>query len=80
MPKPRKFVEFKLAKKRERCKVCHLPPEVVKQLKGRSKYRMPVGLVLEWLATDWGIKITRADWGRHHRERHSVGLLAAKNR
>lgn len=76
---PRTYREFVRDKKRRKCKVCQLPAAVKKQLKGRNRKLGGVAVVLEWLAVEWGVTLTKQEWGKHFRELHEPGELAAHN-
>jgi hypothetical protein len=66
----RSLVDFVRAKRREGCKVCRLPPEVLVQLRDASAKKIPRSQQLEWLATDYGIVIDPSELDSHRIGRH----------
>jgi len=65
-------VEYQMAKKRAACGVCKLSDDLKEQLAEARTRKMRVPEQLEWLSVEHGIKLTRADFDRHHSARHEA--------
>lgn len=70
VPSKRSLTDFMQAKRREGCAVCELPPEIRAQLRGASKRHIRRTDIIEWLASEYGMKITRAAFDSHQSGRH----------
>lgn len=66
----RSLADFMQAKRREGCAVCELPPDIREQLRGASKRHIRRADIIEWLATEHGLKLTRASFDSHQSGRH----------
>ena len=66
----RSLVDFVMAKKREGCPVCALPPEVREQVASASVKKIHRAAVLDWLKAEYGITLTAALFDQHHSGRH----------
>lgn len=62
--------EYQMAKKRAACGVCKLSDDLKEQLVLARTRKMRVPEQLDWLREQYGIKLTRADFERHHSGRH----------
>lgn len=77
MAKPKEaptLVEFYLAKKREGCRVCALPEDVMEQMRQAKSRKIQRALQLEWLAK-LGYKLTVRDLDSHYSGRHDQEVL-----
>ena len=64
------LAEFILAKKRAACPVCNLTVVARGQLREATAKHIPVDDQVEWLASEYGIKIKREDLVAHRNARH----------
>ena len=66
----RSLLDYALDKKRAACKFCSLPADVRAQLIEARNHKIRVPEQVEWLASEHGITMTRADFEAHHSGRH----------
>lgn len=66
----RSLAEFMQAKRRAGCVVCALPNAVRDQLKDASKHKIKRAEQIEWLESEFGMKLTRAAFDAHTNGRH----------
>ncbi len=71
---PRSFAEYTLAKRRAGCLVCKSIPEYlrkeIRDLVQTQRMGATVATALQWLAQEYGIKITRDQWRSHAHAGH----------
>jgi len=64
------LVDFMKQKKREACRVCHLPDEVRAQLRSASDKKIRRKDQLEWLREEIHAEITSGELDQHYSGRH----------
>lgn len=65
--KPQSIQEFIRAQRRTECKVCRLPQEIRDAMfEARQIARIRVTVLLEWLASEYDVKLTRSDVRLHY--------------
>jgi FKBP-type peptidyl-prolyl cis-trans isomerase (trigger factor) len=69
-PAGRSLADFVKHKRCEGCKVCALPKELLDQIRTASERKIKRTVVLEWLKSEHGAKISDADLTTHHGQRH----------
>lgn len=73
MAKPkRSLVDFVRAKKKRDCPICRLPAEIRQQLQDAREKKIRRSEQLEWLAVEYGIKLTAAQFDTHNSARHDL--------
>lgn len=66
----RSLTAFMQDKRREGCAICDLPPDIRAQMRGASKRHIRRSDIIEWLASEYGIKLTRSAFDSHQSGRH----------
>lgn len=66
----RSLADFMQAKRREGCAVCELPPDIRAQLKGASKRHIRRTDIIDWLASEFGLTLSRSSFDSHQSGRH----------
>lgn len=52
------------------CKVCALPADVIKQIRGRDTKNIKLAVVLAWLRQEYGVAITEQQYTKHSHGGH----------
>lgn len=68
--RPRSIVEFAHDQKRKGCPVCEVPLVIRQQIVSARAKRITVPVVLEWLKSEHGIRLTRGQIRLHYGGMH----------
>ena len=66
----RSLLQFVKDKRREKCEVCRLDPEVRAQLRDAANKKIAVSVQLQWLHEETGIIVTPEQVNAHRGGRH----------
>ena len=66
----RSLNDFLLEKRREGCPICALPADVKEQLRKASKASIRRAEQIEWLESEFKIRLTAEQFNSHHSGRH----------
>lgn len=77
MPKKKTLDEFVRDARLQKCKVCALPPDVLKQIRERSRERCPIDIVVAWIKSEYGVTVKPSDFRAHQRGAHEPGSTRA---
>jgi hypothetical protein len=66
----RSLSEFLLEKRREGCPICALAADVKEQLRKASKASVRRAEQIEWLESEFKVKLTVEQFNAHHSGRH----------
>lgn len=68
----RSLVDFTMDKKRKACAICQLPAKIKTELLEARTKKIRLAEQIEWLASEHGIKLARAQFDSHYSGRHEV--------
>ena len=68
--KARSLTQYVRDKKRAVCPVCRLAPTIRSEMDGARTKKIRRAEILEWLAAEYGIKLTPAALDAHYSGRH----------
>lgn len=66
----RSLRDFVRDKKREGCRICALPPDILEQVKSASVTKIPRATVIEWLKAELKTTFTSDEFDKHTSGRH----------
>lgn len=69
-PAARSLADFMLEKRREGCPICALPDDVKEQLRKARKASIRRAEQIEWLESEFGLKLSSDLFNAHHSGRH----------